>query len=101
VPTAKTTTKPKEQAEAGPSTKTSSPTANTRKAATHTQVLGSSATPKKPRRKEMVSREEVKGDAKNGETSWPEEEEAQDEEEWGTSLTGEENYSAGGGNARR
>jgi hypothetical protein len=32
---------------------------------------------KNPRRKETVSREEVKGDAKNGETSHPEEEEAQ------------------------
>jgi hypothetical protein len=32
---------------------------------------------KNPRRKETMSREEVKGDAKNGETSQPEEEEAQ------------------------
>jgi hypothetical protein len=40
----KKTTKPKEKIEAGPSTKTSSPTANTRKVAECTQASGSSAT---------------------------------------------------------
>jgi hypothetical protein len=60
----------------GPLTKTSSPTDNTRNIATLTQASRSNKEPKNPRRKETMSRAEVKGGAKNGETSQLEEEEA-------------------------
>jgi hypothetical protein len=76
VPTTKKEAKPKEKEEAGTSKKTSSPAENTRKVAEHAQASGSSATTKNPRKKETMSREEVKGDDKNGETSRPEEEDA-------------------------
>jgi len=54
--------------------KTSISVENTRKVAENAQASGSSATTKNPRRKETMSREKVKGDSKNGETSWTEEE---------------------------
>jgi hypothetical protein len=68
-PTTMTSSKPKGKAEAGPSTKTNIPAANTRKVVAHTQASGSNTVPKRPRRTTTVPREDIQGDAKNGETS--------------------------------
>jgi hypothetical protein len=78
--TQKKGTKPKEQAEAGPSRKTGSPTDNTRKVAEHSQTSGSSATVKKTRKKDIVSREEVKGDGEKVKGDSSHKKEVQDDE---------------------
>jgi hypothetical protein len=74
VPTKKTTTKSKEKEDAGPSSKTSSLTANNKKATACTQASRRSTMTKRPRKIEMVSREDVQGDSKKGGTSRAKEE---------------------------
>jgi hypothetical protein len=58
-------TKSKDPAVAGTSKKTSSPTENTKKVAQQGQASGSRTSNKNPRKKEMVSRKEFKGDGEN------------------------------------
>jgi hypothetical protein len=70
-------TKPKDRVEAGPSKKADIPADNTSKVSKHAQALGISPTTKKPRKKETISRAEVKGDDKNRETSRSKEEDTQ------------------------
>jgi hypothetical protein len=57
--------------------------------------------PKRPRRKTTVPREDVQGDAKNGETSQAERRGGTNDEEWGATLTEKNNYNAGGGNVKK
>jgi hypothetical protein len=57
--TSMTSSKPKGKAEVGPSTKTNSISANTRKLAACTQASGSSIVPKRRYRKTKVPREKV------------------------------------------
>jgi hypothetical protein len=62
-------TKPKGKSKVGPSTKINIPTANTRKAAAHTQLSGSNTVPKRPRRTTTMPRIDIQQDANNWDTS--------------------------------
>jgi hypothetical protein len=66
---AKQSTKSIGKDEAGPSTKTNSPNANTRKVVVRTQAIGSSTVPKRPRRIATVPMKYMQKDAKKGDTS--------------------------------
>jgi hypothetical protein len=70
-------TKPKEKAEAGSSTKTNNPTDNTRKAAAQNQLSGSSAVPKIPRRTTTNDKEDNQQQTRKGDTSQAGEERVQ------------------------